>query len=155
YGAYSYFAYLRNRGWYVAATSVRTNVTGPAVQEILRQISGMTEKPVTDDELQLARESLIGNIVGDLETNANTANLMERLYLYDLPLDYYSAFVKNIAGVTGGSVQEISKKYLLPNSIIIVAVGDRKRIEADLRKLGMTIEYRDLNGTPIERKSAG
>ena len=112
----------------------------------------MPETTVTAEELQLAKESLIGNLPAQLETNEETVGLLAELYEYDLPLDYYVSYIKKVSDVTGGMVQETSKKYLLPKMAIIVAVGDRKRIEPELRKVEIgPIEYRDPEGNLLKK----
>ena len=107
----------------------------------------MPNAAVTVEELRLSKESLIGNLPAQLETNSDTVGLLMDLYEHDLPLDYYASYMKKVSDVTGSLVQEISKKHLLPKTAIVVAVGDLKRIEPALRKLDIgPIEYRDLEG---------
>jgi len=49
--------------------------------------------------------------------------------------------------VTVGNVQEVAKKYLLPDKLLIVAVGDRKVIEGGLKRLNLgPIELLDADG---------
>ena len=43
----------------------------------------------------------------------------------------------------------VSKKYLVPANMVVVAVGDRKVIEPELAKLGVgKVEIRDTEGRP-------
>jgi zinc protease len=150
YGAFSFFTYLRDRGWFTASSPVRTDVTGPATRETMREIARMAETPVTADELRLSKESLIGGLPAQLEANADTVVLLGDIYLFNLPLDYFSGYMKKVTGVTDRMVQEVSQKYLLPKTTTVIAVGDRKRIEPELKKLNLgPMEYRDLDGNLI------
>ncbi len=150
YGAFSGFSFLRGRGWYTVYAPVRSDVTAPALRELFREIGGMTEKPIRPDEMKLAKKALLAQLPAGLETNAGTAGLIAELYEYDLPLDYYSGFAAKVAGVTDAAVQEAAKKYLQPKMAIVVAVGDRAKIEPELRKLNLgPIEFQDLEGKPI------
>jgi zinc protease len=150
YGAFSFFTYLRDRGWFTASSPVRTDVTAPATRETMREISRMAETPVTADELRLSKESLIGGLPSQLEANADTVLLLGDIYQYNLPLDYFPGYIKKVSAVTDAMVQEVSQKYLLPKTTTVIAVGDRKRIEPDLKKLNFgPMEYRDLDGNLI------
>jgi zinc protease len=111
----------------------------------------MAEAPVTPDELRLSKKALLAMLPASLETNSGTVGLLAELYEYDLPLDYYSSFAAKVSGVTETFVQEAAKKYLLPKMAILVAVGDRAKIEGELQKIGVgAIELQDLEGRPIK-----
>jgi zinc protease len=152
YGAFSAFSFLRGRGWFTAYAPVRSDVTGPALREIFREIGRITETPVTTGELTLAKKALLAQLPSSLETNAGTAGLLAELYEYDLPLDYYTGFSSQVFGVTETAVLEAARKYLLPNMAIVVAVGDRAKIETELRKLNLgKIEFQDPEGNAAGR----
>jgi zinc protease len=132
---------------------VRSDVTAPALREIFREIGRLTEIPITADELQLAKKALLAQLPANLETNAGTVGLHAELYEYDLPLDYYKGFSSRVAGVTEAAVQEAAKKYLLPKTAIVVAVGDRAKIEPELRKLNLgPVELQDAEGNPVAQR---
>jgi zinc protease len=150
YGAYSGFSYLRGRGWFMVYAPVRSDATAPAVTEILKELSRMTEAPVTADELRLSKKALLAMLPAGLETNLGTVGLLAELYEYDLPLDYYSTYATKVSGLTDTAVKDAAEKYLLPKMAILVAVGDRAKIEPELRKLNLgMIELQDLEGKPV------
>jgi predicted Zn-dependent peptidase len=43
----------------------------------------------------------------------------------------------------------MAQKYLRPDHMVIVVVGDRTSVEASLRQIG-EVELRDLDGAPIK-----
>jgi zinc protease len=154
YGAYSAFSYLRGRGWFVTYAPVRTDVTAAALREIYREIGRMSETTATADELRLSKKALLAQLPASLETNAGTVGLLSELYEYDLPLDYYASFANKVNAVTEATVQETAKKYLSAKTPIVVAVGDRRKIEAELRKLSVgPIEIWDLEGKAVGGQS--
>lgn len=70
---------------------------------------------------------------------------MAQLFIYNLPLDYYRSLPAKIDAVTVGDVRRVAGKYLLPESMVIVAVGDRSKIEPELGKLKLgKIETSDM-----------
>ncbi|MCI0595525.1 MAG: insulinase family protein, partial [candidate division Zixibacteria bacterium] len=148
YGAFSAFVYRRSAGPFLVATGVRTDVTGPSVSEIYKEINRMTAEAVTVDELALSKQSLVRSLPGDFETSSSAAGTFSNLYIYDLGLDYYSKFPATVSAVDAATVQATAKKYLVPEKMVVVAVGDKTKIRPELEKLNLgAIEVRDTEGT--------
>jgi predicted Zn-dependent peptidase len=74
---------------------------------------------------------------------------MAALAVYDLPDKELQTFSARIAAVTAADVRKAAQKYLRPDNLVIVVVGDRTSIEPSLRRLG-EMELRDLDGAPIK-----
>ena len=80
---------------------------------------------------------------------------MGDLFAYDLPLDYYRTLPAKIDAVTAPEVQEMAKKYLVPGSMALIAVGDRAKIEPELVKLDVgPVEHLDYAANPVKAASA-
>ena len=150
YGANSRFAYLRNTGSFAVSSGVRTDVTVPAIQEVMREIGRITETSVSRDELSMAKERLAGALPSRFETSEQTVGLFADVYAYNLGLNYYTGYARKVNAVSAAKVQDMSKKYLVPDRMIIFTVGDRSRFEQDLRKLGYgTVEVRNADGAVV------
>ena len=149
YGASSQFSFRRAAGPFQVASGVRTDVTGPAVSEIFKEVRGMVETPVSEDELKKAKDSLSNSLPGAFESSANAVNNFSNVFIYDLGLDYYTSYAAQVNAVTAEQTLAAAKKYLLPNSMIVIAVGDKAKIEPQLKKLNLgAIETRDTEGRP-------
>jgi zinc protease len=143
YGGSSQFNFRRSAGPFVAGAGVRTDVTAPATTEILKEVRGMIEKPMNDEELRLAKDALTRSLPGSFETSPNTAASFSNVYVYDLGLDYFTKYPVRVEAVTPDQAQAVARKYLGPEKLIVVAVGDRAKIEPELRKLDLgTMEVR-------------
>src|SRR4030095_15310953 len=150
YGANSVFSFRRAAGPFQIASGVRTDVTAPAVDEIFKEIRGMVEKPVSADELQKAKDSLANSLPGAFETNANAVGNFSNVFIYNLGLDYYTRYAEQVNAVTTDQALAVSKKYLVPNNMVVIAVGDRAKMEQELKKLNLgRVEIRDTEGKPI------
>jgi zinc protease len=150
YGANSQFQFRRAAGPFQIASGVRTDVTAPAVSEIFKEIRGMIEKPVSADELQKAKDSLSNSLPGAFESSANAVGNFSNVFIYNLGLDYYSRYAEQVNAVTTDQALAVSKKYLVPGNMVVIAVGDRAKIEPELRKLNLgAVEIRDPEGKPI------
>jgi zinc protease len=150
YGASSYFLFRRDTGAFQAASGVRTEVTAPAVVEMLKEIRGMTEAPASADELRSAKTAMINSLPGAFETTFDAVGNFSNVYVYDLGLDYYTTYAADVEAVTAEQGQAMARKYLAAERLLVVLVGDRAEIEPGLRKLNLgAIEIRDADGERI------
>jgi zinc protease len=151
YGASSQFVFRRAAGPFVVATGVRTDVTAPAVTEIFKEIRGMRDKALTDEELALAKDSLVRSLPSNFETSSRMTGTTANIYIYDLGLDYYTKLPARLSAITAGQVQAAAQKYIVPENLIVIAVGDRQRIGPELQKLNLgAVEVRDADGRAVK-----
>jgi zinc protease len=157
YGARTMFDWrIRQPGPFSATASVQTAVTAPALVEFLKEFQGMVgAQPIGAKELDFSKTYLTRGYPADLETPAQIARQLETLVEYGLPNDYLNTYVARIDAVTAADVLRAAKRYLHPDRLAIVIVGDRSKIEADLRQLpvGKNLEVfqfdEDFRLTPI------
>jgi zinc protease len=150
YGASSQFSFRRAAGPFQVGSGVRTDVTAPAVREIFNELRGMVEKPVTEVELKQAKDGLSSSLPGAFETSSNAVSNFSNVFIYDLGLDYYTRYAEQVNAVTTTQALDVAKRYLVPGNMIVIAVGDRAKIEPELKKLNLgAIEIRDAEGKPI------
>lgn len=153
YGAFSRFFARRGEGPFFVGTGVRTDVTAPAVKEIFSEIDRMVNTDVTADELATAKDSIARSLPGNFETTPSAAGSISELFVYSLPLDYYRSLPARIHAVTAADVKSAAAKYLQPGSMIVVGVGDKAKIEPELKKLNLgPVEERDFEGVPVGPK---
>ncbi|HEX8785567.1 MAG TPA: pitrilysin family protein [Telluria sp.] len=147
YGVFSNFRYDRTPGPFTIAGSVRTDVTGPSVAEIFKQVRGMRDQPLPAQELAGARDSQVYSLPGQFETNSDIGASLAEAYIFDLPQDYWRTLPDQFRRVTAGQVQAVAKKYLQPEQMKVIAVGDQKTILPQLKPLGLgEPELRDADG---------
>jgi zinc protease len=152
YGAGSRFVYRRSAGPFFVSTGVRTDVTAPALTEILKEIQRMAQTQLTPKELTLAKDWQVRSLPGEFETSTSAATSFTSLYLYDLGLDYYSQLPGRLSSITSEAAQAVAKKYLVPEKMVTIAVGDRAKIEPELAKLNLgRVEIRDADGNVIKK----
>jgi len=151
YGASSVFVYRRSLGYFAVGGGIRTDVTAPAVSEIIKEIHRMIESPMKPDELSLAKDSQSRSLPGMFETNGGEAGALSEIFVYSLPRDYFSTLPERLNAVTVEDAQSAAKKYLHPDQSILICVGDRAKIEPELLKLDLgAIEIRDADGNVVK-----
>lgn len=157
YGGFSFFVYQRAAGLFAAGGGMRTDSTGPAVHELLKEMENIRNSAPTDEELKLAKGAFSQSLAGRFESAEQTANTVGDLFVYGFPLDYYEQLPARIAAVKADDVQAMAKKYIHPDSAVVIGAGDRAKIEDQLKKLSIgTVEVRDYEGVPvISQGSAG
>jgi zinc protease len=153
YGAFSTFSMRREPGPFYVGAGVRTDATAPAVTEIFNEVRKMKDVQVSADELSLGKDSLVRSMPGRFETTAQAADSFSTLFVYALGLDYYSQYIERLGSIDSAAAHAAARKYLVPERLLVVAVGDRQKIEADLKKLNLgAIEYRNAEGVVVTPK---
>jgi zinc protease len=156
YGSFSFFSYMRAAGAFGAGGGMRTDATGPAVQEIVKEMERIRSSPPTEEELKLAKGAFAQSLAGRFESGEQTANTVGDLYVYAFPLDYYQKLPSSITAVTSEDVQRMAQKYIHPENAVVIGAGDRSKIEDQLKKLSIgDVEVRDYEGNPVKAKAAG
>jgi zinc protease len=133
YGASSYYDWRRQSGPFVISTAVQSEVTAAAITETLKEIDGMREKEIEEEELTLATSYLEGVFPIRYETTAAIAGALANMVTFGLPEDYFDTYRRKIAAVTTQDVLEAAKKYVKPEELQVVVVGNpdlvRKEVE--------------------------
>jgi zinc protease len=149
YGAGSGIRALAYGGWITAGAGVKTDSTAPAVREMVKEMGLMGESPVKPEEIQLAKSSLVRAFPSWFETTGQTVSIISEIPVYNLGLNYYPEYAKKVEAVSEADIKTVAKKYLHPEKMIVVAVGNRKTIESGLKSAGLgPVEVQDPNGTP-------
>jgi zinc protease len=151
YGAGSTFSFWRGAGPFAVSAGVRTDVTAPAVREIVSEIKRMVSSDVTADELTLAKDAITQSLPGQFETNEFTAGALSAIFVYGLPLNYYATLPDQISAVTVRDIQAVAAKYLVPERMVVVAVGDSAKIRQPLEAEIAPAQLRDPDGVLLPR----
>jgi zinc protease len=150
YGVFSQFDYRATPGPFEVVGSVRANATGASIAEILKEIKAIRDTPLPAAELDNARNAQILSLPGHFDTNEGISASLAGLFAYQLPLDYYNTVAQQFHSVTAAQVQAVAKSYLQPDRLIMIAVGDRKKLAPQLRKLDLgPITLLDTNGQAL------
>ena len=147
YGAQTVFREYRESGAFFSVALVRTDVTAPAAKEMMKEIRNFPVNPSTEAELNDAKESSIRSLPGDFETTSAIAGAISSIFVYDYPLDHYAALPAKYQAITQADIARVAKQYLHPDQLIVLAAGDRSKIEAPLKDAGVgPVEVREING---------
>lgn len=119
---------------------VRTDVTTPSLVEIFKEFDRMHSEPVTDEELQGAKNFLLGLFPISMQTSGGLLNRLRDVHLYDLPKDYLAQYVPTIEKVTKKDVQAMADKHFYSKNAVVVVVGDEEKVKKDLGTIGEVVQ---------------
>jgi zinc protease len=149
YGARSQFAFRRHAGPFVIAAPVRNEVTRESVSEMLSELRRIRTGDIEARELDDVKSYLIGVFPASVQTASDIASRLVDMELYGLPQDYFDHYRENIAAVTKEDVERVAQKYLDPDRVLIVIVGNAKEIREPLATLGMPVHDMDIDGNML------
>ncbi len=152
YGAYSSMQSDKLVGKFNASAEVRNPVTDSSFTEILAEMNRIRTETVPDDELNMVKNFMMGNFGRSLENPSTVANFAINTARYNLPKDYYSNYLTNLASLTAADVQMAAQKYIRPNNSYLLAVGKAEELEPKLKKFAKSGEvlYYDTEGKPYD-----
>jgi predicted Zn-dependent peptidase len=148
YGVYSDFTALRYPGAWRASGNMRTEVTGPALVEFFNEIRRIRDEEVPAVELQASKRSIAASFALSLEQPSAPLNFAIVSKRYGLPPGYWDVYPAKIMAVKAADVRRVARKYLNPETMQLVAVGDGHKIKPALEKYGPVVTYND-EGRPV------
>lgn len=153
YGARTGWSMRRGAGPFEASADVQTAVTKESVQEFMKELNGIRGSiPVTPAELEYNKQSIIRRFPQGFETVGQISGQLSNLVVYGLTDSYFNEFIPKVNAVTLEDVNRVANKYLTPDKMAILIVGDRKAIEPRLREIegwGSSIRFLDAEGNLI------
>ena len=114
---------------------VTTEHTGNSLREIVKEIGLLQKAAPAAAELKGIQNYEAGLFVLRNSTPAGIIGQLSFLDLHGLPDSYLANQVEEIHAVTPQQVQETAKKYLRPEDMTLVVVGDKKVIEPQIKKM--------------------
>jgi predicted Zn-dependent peptidase len=131
---------------------VQTDKTKESLVEFQKEIGGILgERPVTDEELNRFKTRQVLRMVGARETLRAVSGLIKDSMVLGLPDDYYDVYPSRLDALRVPDINDAAKTLLDPKRMVWVIVGDRKKIEADVRALNIgEVHVVDADGQKLE-----
>ena len=147
YGVYSNFIAVRYPGPWRAGGNMRTEVTAGALTEFFHEIRRIRDEKVSAIELADTQRAITARFALSLEQPTGALGFAIVRKAYGFPPDYWETYPAKVRAVTVEDVQRVARRYLNPDAMQLVAVGDGRKIQSDLEKYGPVAVY-DSNGKP-------
>ena len=132
-----------------AGADVRNEVTDSAIVQMIYEMGQMKDGEISDEELELAKNSISGSFSQSLERPQTVASFALNTAIYNLPADYYNTYIQKVQAVTIDDVKAMAQKYLKPENAYINVVGKAGEIAESLKQFG-EITYFDNYGNEVD-----
>ena len=153
YGVYSNIVARKYTGPWTAGGDLRTEVTGGAMTEFVRELNRIRDEKVSAEELDAARRSVVARFALSLESPQQLIGYAITRKVYNFPADYWDKYPAQITAITADDVQRVAKKYIDPATMQVVAVGDASKIKSVLDKYGPVEIVASGNPAPVAMKA--
>ena len=125
YSVYSYFSPALHAGAFTVGLQTRPDQAAQAVEVACQVIKDFVEQGPTEDELQAAKDNLIGGFALRIDSNRKLLDNVANIAWNQLPLDYLDQWTENMAKVTTADVRRAFARVLQPERMGTVVVGAR------------------------------
>ena len=158
YGASADLAARKQAGDFVAETDTRTETTGEALRLMVDEFSTLRRERVSQGELSDAQAYLAGTFPLTIETPNDIAAQVLNVVFYELPIEEIGTFSERVQEVTPLDIQRVAQRYLMPDRLSIVLVGNAAAFVPQLRRVGFSefeivpIDELDLMSATLRRE---
>jgi zinc protease len=135
YGAAGGFDYERSASYFAATSSVRTDATVPALQEILEEIQGMRAGEPTAVEIAREKEGTLLALPARFATGGDVLRAYAELEHYGLPVDWYQRYQEDLAGASAADLRGAAERHLRQDGFKVLVAGDGATVREALEAL--------------------
>ncbi len=132
----SYSSSYGHRGIFYMGCQTKSESTVHAIEAIRTEATKMTEEEVTDEELELAKESYLNSFVFNFDSTGEIISRLMTYEYYGYPADFLQKTKERIEMVTKADVREAARSHLKPDALQILVVGNPKDFDQPLSTLG-------------------
>ena len=126
--------YYRQGVWSEDA-DIKADSTGPALNEIYKEIARLQETPPSDAELTSTKNYRNGIFVMSNATRGGLISQFAFMDLHGLPNDWLTTFVQRLYAVTPEQISAATRDHLDPKKMSVVVVGDLKKVRPQLESV--------------------
>ena len=135
YGARTRFSGSKYPGTFIASSAVRSNTTEESVN-IFKNLLTNYSNPISEDDLEFTKNVTLKSNARRFETLGALRGMIANIATYDLPFDYIKAEEEQVRSMTIQSHNQLVKKYIRPDEMIYLVIGDAKTQMDGLKSLG-------------------
>lgn len=141
-------------GLFRISVSTKSETTTATIQAILKQLTAMRTSEITDEELKVAKDSVLNSLVFAFARPSSTLNRLVTYDYFGYPADFLTQYENAIKGVTKADVLRVSKEYFQFSKLAIVAVGNPAKFGEPLTALNLPVKPLDVSIPPPHEETA-
>jgi zinc protease len=124
-------------GGFRAEVLTKSISTVDATKAAMDVIDGLNTTPFTQEELQRAKDNILNSFLFQYDTKDKVLAEREKLEFYGYPADYLETYKSAIEKVTVADVTAAAKKYIHPDKLAVLVVGNQAEIKPGLDSLNL------------------
>lgn len=152
YGARSGFDADDYTGEFEFSSGIKAEATDSALAEVIKELKQFEANGIKNEELAFMKSALGQRDALRYETGVQKAQFIARMLKYNLPANYVDTQNKMLQQMTKKDIDALAKKWIKPEQLNMLLVGDKARILAGLQKLGYPIIELDAEGQPTQKR---
>ena len=139
-------------GLFIAGGQTQTDSTVPFIKSVVSEIEKLRTQPVTEAELNDAKESILNSFVFNFETPSQTLSRLMRYEYFDYPQDFIFEYQEDVQNTTQEDILEAAKEHLHPDRLVTLVVGNQQGMKPPLNSLTSEVNVVDI-AVPQPRQS--
>jgi zinc protease len=140
----SWSAQFDHPGVFIASGETRSQATVPFIQSVQKEIDRIRKEPISADELAFAKDTVLNSFIFNFQDPGQTLSRLLRYEYYGYPKNFIFQYRKAVEATTIADVQKAAQKYLQPEKLVTLVVGNEKEIQPSLSSLGQPVTAIDI-----------
>lgn len=124
-------------GAFSVFVGTKSESTVQAIEAVMKELRDIREKEVSDEELQVAKESILNSFVFNFASPGQILSRIMTYIYYHYPEDFLQQYKTNVEKVTKADVLQVARKHLHPDQVTMLVVGNDKEFGAPLSQLAL------------------
>ncbi|HTS35944.1 MAG TPA: pitrilysin family protein [Candidatus Solibacter sp.] len=121
----------------------KSGSTVEAIQAADEDIANLAKQPITDDEIQRAKDAILNAFIFRLDSPDKILGERMTYEYYGYPPDWLDKYQSEIKRVVAADVNRVAAKYLHKDQLAVLVVGNNKEFDKPLSTLG-TVKNVDI-----------
>ncbi len=131
-------------GTFTSGGQTQSATTVPLIEAILTELEKLRDNPISETELAQAKESILNSFVFNFQKPSQTIARLMRYEYFDYPQNLIFQYQEQVKATTIEDVQRVARKYLQPEQIVTLVVGNSTKMNPSLKSLTGKIDKIDI-----------
>ena len=152
YGARTQIVAARGQRPFMAVAPVQTDKTAAAMAELQRELEAIrAHRPPEAEEIAKVKDRRTLSLPGRWETASAVLGSLSEVVRFGLPDDYWHTYADSVRGLSEAEIRRAAVDVVRPEALVWIVVGDRGRIEAEIKQLNVgELVSLDVDGNVLE-----
>ena len=132
-------------GLFIAGGQTQTSNTVPFIKSIISEVKKLRTQPVSEKELDDAKESILNSFVFNFQTPNQTLSRLMRYEYFDYPEDFIFTYQKQVQNTAREDILKVAREHIKPEKLVTLVVGNQQGMNPSLDSLAQEINLVDVS----------